>query len=91
VVEPPATGRAQVNEGAVGGDGCSLIVDSREDSRLASAIRDLNVAVKIHDRCARVSLTRAATDWPLPALDRVVGVFPRFYRPAADAPESLAS
>jgi aspartokinase len=109
----------------IGGDGCSFIVDSRDSSRLASAVRDLNVAVKIHDRCARVALTRTATDWPLPALnrvievfddegidlvnltsdataltvlvderdaDRVVSVFSRFYRPAADkAPGSLAS
>jgi aspartokinase len=57
---------------AITGDGCSFIIDSRDGARFASAIVDLNVALKLHDHCARVALTRTATDWPLPSLKRVM-------------------
>jgi aspartokinase len=62
---------------AISSDGCSFIIDSRDRTRFADAIRDLdlNLAVKLHDRCARVALTRTATDWPLPSLGRVMQAF----------------
>jgi aspartokinase len=59
----------------IDGDGCSFIIDSRDGTRFASAIHELNVAVKLHDQCARVALTRTATDWPLPSLGRVMEAF----------------
>jgi aspartokinase len=57
---------------AISGDGCSFIMNTRDGGRFASAIRDLNVAIKVHGHCARVALTRAAMDWPLPALKSVM-------------------
>jgi aspartokinase len=60
---------------AINSDGCSFIIDSRDGTRFAAAINELNVAVKLHDRCARVALTRTATDWPLPPLGRVMEAF----------------
>ena len=60
---------------AITGDGCSFIIDSRDGTRFVSAINDLNVAIKLQDRCARVALTRTATDWPLPSLRRVMEAF----------------
>jgi aspartokinase len=60
---------------AIDTDGCSFIIDSRDGARFATALHDLNVAVKLHDGCARVALTRTATDWPLPSLGRVMAAF----------------
>lgn len=60
---------------AIDSDGCSFIIDSRDGPRFAAALNELNVAVKVHDRCARVALTRTATDWPLPSLGRVMAAF----------------
>jgi hypothetical protein len=37
---------------AITGDGCSFIIDSRDGARFASAIVNLNVALKFHDRLA---------------------------------------
>ena len=64
-----------VEAAAINEEGCSFIIDSRDGTRFASAIDKLNVAVKLHDRCARVALTRTATDWPLPPLGRVMEAF----------------
>ena len=64
-----------VEAAAINEEGCSFIIDSRDGTRFASAIDKLNVAVKLHDRCARVALTRTATDWPLPSLGRVMEAF----------------
>jgi len=60
---------------AINAEGCSFIIDSRDAARFATAIDELNVAVKVHDKCARVALTRTATDWPLPSMRRVMGAF----------------
>jgi aspartokinase len=62
---------------AIGSDGCSFIIDSRDRARFTTAVHDLdlNVCVKLHDCCARVALTRSATDWPLPSLGRVMQAF----------------
>lgn len=60
---------------AIDDEGCSLIIDGRDAARFATAIEGLNVAVKIHEKCARVSLTRTATDWPLPPMRRVMEAF----------------
>jgi len=124
-MEHLATSGITLEAVAINQDGCSFIIDSRDGARFASAIGELNVAVKLHDRCARVALTRTATDWPLPSLgrvmeafdaegidvvhltsdataltvlvdehqaDHVVGVFSRFYQPAASsASRRLAS
>lgn len=60
---------------AIDHEGCSFIIDSRDATRFASAIDELNVAIKLHDRCARIALTRTATDWPLPSLGRVMKAF----------------
>ena len=60
---------------AIDGEGCSFIIDSRDGGRFASAVHELNVAVKLHDHCARVALTRTAMDWPLPSLGRVIQAF----------------
>jgi aspartokinase len=57
---------------AINADGCSFIIDSRDSTRFATAIRELNVAVKLRDHCARIALTRNATDWPLPSLGRLM-------------------
>jgi hypothetical protein len=32
----------------------------------------LDVQITLQERCARIALTRAATDWPLPSLGRVL-------------------
>jgi hypothetical protein len=56
-------------------EGCAFIIDGRDAARFASAIDDLNVAVKVHERCARVALTRTATDWPLPPAGRILEAF----------------
>jgi aspartokinase len=62
---------------AIGSDGCSFIIDSRDRTRFTAEIHalHLNVCVKLHDRCARVALTRTATDWPLPSLGRIMQAF----------------
>jgi hypothetical protein len=60
---------------AIDNEGCSFIIDSRDGTRFTEAIDELNVAIKLHDRCARIALTRTATDWPLPALGRVMKAF----------------
>jgi len=60
---------------AIDNEGCSFIIDSRDATRFAAAVDELNVAVKLHDHCARIALTRTATDWPLPALGRVMEAF----------------
>ncbi|HEV8020229.1 MAG TPA: hypothetical protein VGP41_03130 [Candidatus Lustribacter sp.] len=60
---------------AINDEGCSFIIDSRDAERFANAIDELNVAVKLHDKCARVALTRTPTDWPLPSMGRVMQAF----------------
>jgi hypothetical protein len=56
-------------------DGCSFIIDGRDEARFAKSIGELNVAVKFHEHCARIALTRSATDWPLPSLSSVMEAF----------------
>ena len=75
VMEHLTAAKIPVEAVAIDEDGCSFIIDSRDAARFANAIHDLNVAVKLHDRCARVALTRSSTDWPLPALGRVMKAF----------------
>jgi aspartokinase len=60
---------------AIESDGCSFIIDSRDADRFTDAVAELNVAVKLLDHCARVALTRAATDLPLPTIGRVMRAF----------------
>jgi hypothetical protein len=72
VVERLAASGIPIDAVEISGDGCSFIISSRDGGRFASAIRDLNVAVKFHGHCARVALTRAPMDWPLPALKSVI-------------------
>ena len=60
---------------AITGEGVSFVFDGRDGARFTQAIRDLNVAVKIRDKCARINLTRSPTDWPLPTLDRLMSAF----------------
>jgi hypothetical protein len=54
------------------GSECCVVVDARKASRLAAVIRDLDIAVTVRDKCACLTLTRAATDLPLPPLARVM-------------------
>jgi aspartokinase len=61
----------------INSEGCSFIIDSRDEPRFNTAVHELNVAVKLHDHCARVALTRTPTDWPLPSLGRVMQAFDR--------------
>jgi len=75
VMEHLTASKIPVEAVAIDEDGCSFIIDSRDALRFAAAIHELNVAVKLHDRCARVALTRSSTDWPLPALGRVMKAF----------------
>ena len=75
VMEHLTASKIPVEAVAIDEDGCNFIIDSRDASRFAEAIQELNVAVKFHDRCARVALTRSSTDWPLPALGRVMKAF----------------
>jgi aspartokinase len=56
-------------------DGCSFIIEGRDAKRFTGAVRDLNVAVTVRERCARVALTRSATDWPLPPLVQLMHAF----------------
>ncbi len=55
-----------------GTDSGSFAVSRRDALRLESAIRDLNVAVKIRDHCARIVVTRSATDPPLPSIVKLL-------------------
>jgi aspartokinase len=75
IMERLATSGIPIDAVEISGNGCSFIINSRDGGRFASAIRDLNVAVKFYAHCARVALTRAATDWPLPALKSVMEAF----------------
>jgi len=60
---------------AITADGCSFVIDRREESRLAAVIQDAKMTVKLRDHCARIALTRTAMDWPLPSLERVMQAF----------------
>jgi aspartokinase len=60
---------------AIDNEGCSFIINSRDAARFSATVDELNVAVRLRDRCARIALTRTATDWPLPALGRVMKAF----------------
>jgi aspartokinase len=75
VMEHLTASKIPVEAVAIDEDGCSFIIDSRDALRFANAVAGLNVAVKFHDRCARVALTRSSTDWPLPSLGRVMKAF----------------
>ena len=35
-------------------------------------VRELPFAVTCHERCARIAMTRSATDWPLPSPARLL-------------------
>jgi hypothetical protein len=72
VVEHLAASHVALEAVAINADGCSFLIDSRDGSRFAKAVRELNVAVKLRDGCARIALTRSATDWPLPSLGRLM-------------------
>ena len=56
----------------VGTDGCAFVIDSRDAERAREAAEGLDVTLTLHEGCARIALTRNATDWPLPSLDRVL-------------------
>jgi aspartokinase len=75
VMEHLAASGIAVEATAISGDGCSFIIDGRDAARFAAAVQDLNVTVKLHERCARIALTRSSTDWPLPPLKRVMEAF----------------
>jgi hypothetical protein len=75
VVEHLAAAGITLEAVAIDNEGCSFIIDSRSATRFVAAIDELNVALKLHDRCARIALTRSATDWPLPSLGRVMKAF----------------
>jgi aspartokinase len=58
----------------VGNERCSFVVSERDGQRLDAALRDLNVAVQRREHCVRITITRNATDAPLPSMVRVLGV-----------------
>jgi aspartokinase len=57
---------------AATGTTCTFMIEGRDTARFASAIRDLGFSVKCHERCARIAMTRSATDWPLPSPARLL-------------------
>ena len=75
VMEHLMASRITLEAVAIDSDGCSFIIDSRDGDRFMDTIAELNVAVKLQNPCARVVLTRAATDWPLPSIGRVMKAF----------------
>ena len=58
---------------------CSFIIDTRDVTRFAAAVDELNVAVKFHGRCARIALTVIVHE---SEADHVLAVFSRFCQPA---------
>jgi aspartokinase len=57
---------------AVTGTACAFTIDGRDTARCMGAIRELPFAVTCHERCARIAMTRSATDWPLPSPARLL-------------------
>jgi aspartokinase len=60
---------------AINDNVCSFIIDSCDGTRFADALHEPNMTVNIREHCARVALTRTATDWRLPSLGRVMQAF----------------
>ena len=54
------------------GNECSFIIDARKRGCVESVAGDLNVGVAVRDDCACLTLTRLATDLPLPSLSALL-------------------
>jgi hypothetical protein len=52
--------------------GCRFIINERDASAFTAALANDRAAVTVRAGCARIALTRTATDWPLPPLDRLL-------------------
>jgi hypothetical protein len=75
VMEQLAASAIPFDAVAISSEGCSFIINGRDEARFAAAIRDLNVAAKVHGHCARVVLTRTVIDRPLPPVRSVMEAF----------------
>jgi hypothetical protein len=60
---------------AINSTGCFFTVDERDAAFVRTAAASLNVALRLRMACARVTLARAETDWPLPSLANVLIMF----------------
>jgi aspartokinase len=54
------------------GNECSFLIDGRKGPRFESLIRNMNLTVTVRDKCACLSVTRTATDSPLPSLANIM-------------------
>jgi hypothetical protein len=54
------------------GNECCFLIDGRKGQRFESLIREMNLGVTVRAKCACLSVTRTATDSPLPSITNVM-------------------
>jgi aspartokinase len=72
LVERLAASRVHPEALDVDPNGYRLIINDRDESAFVAALAGGRDVITLRGHCARVALTRAATDWPLPSLERLL-------------------